>query len=172
MKHLTLLRHAKSSWDKPGVNDFDRPLNKRGRQAAALMGAYIRKNNITPEHVLCSSAVRTRQTLSLILPSLDSDPVITFRDRLYLASPSQMLAQISSIPDQVSHLLVIGHNPGTHMLALDLVDPAQSNAQMTGRLAEKFPTAALAHFQFDTAAWNSVTSGGGALKAFVTPRSL
>jgi phosphohistidine phosphatase len=172
MKYLTLLRHAKSSWDKPGVNDFDRPLNKRGREAAALMGAYIRNNNITPEHVLCSSAARTRQTLSLMLPCLDNDPVITFRDRLYLASPSQMLAQITSVPDQVSHLLVIGHNPGTQMLALDLVDPAQSNAQMTERLAEKFPTAALAHFQFDTAAWKSIVSGSGALKAFVTPRSL
>ncbi|NOX94757.1 MAG: histidine phosphatase family protein, partial [Alphaproteobacteria bacterium] len=94
MKRLTLMRHAKSSWDKPDVHDFDRTLNERGGKAAPLMGVYMKENRLIPDYILCSSAVRTRQTLELILPYFDDATEVIFSDRLYLASPDAMLKLI------------------------------------------------------------------------------
>jgi len=172
MKRLTLMRHAKSSWDKPDVHDFDRTLNERGRKAAPLMGVYMKENRLIPDCILCSSAVRTRQTLELILPYFDGAAEVSFSDRLYLASPGEMLKQIKAVSDQYAHILIIAHNPGTHMLALNLIDPDHSNSAAIAILAENFPTAALAHFELEITRWREANSGRGALKTFTTPRSL
>ncbi len=170
MKRLSLLRHAKSSWNDSTKDDFDRPLNKRGRAAAVLMGAFVEENTGAPDCVLCSSAVRTRETLDLIAPLFSARPHIEYSRGLYLASPPDILKAIGAAPQQYAHILVIAHNPGLHMLALDLADPARSRAPELGRLAEKFPTAALAHFEFDIADWDEPLRRRGALLHFATPK--
>jgi phosphohistidine phosphatase len=172
MKRLSLLRHAKSSWDDNVKDDFDRPLNRRGREAAVLMGAFLDENTGAPDCVLCSSAVRTRETLELMAPLFSARPHMEHSRGLYLASPPDILRSIGAAPQQYAHILVIAHNPGLHMLALDLADPARSSAPDLARLAEKFPTAALAHFEFDISAWDERLRRRGALRFFATPKDL
>jgi phosphohistidine phosphatase len=146
---LYLLRHAKSSWDEPGLADHDRPLARRGKRAADAMGRYMREHGIEPEVVLCSSATRTRQTLERLgLPDARIEP------ELYGADAATLRALI---PDASSAML-IGHNPGMQDLALSL---ARSGAKL-GELAEKFPTGARATIELDT----------GELVDFVRPRDL
>ncbi len=172
MKQLTLLRHAKSSWDNPDHDDFDRPLNERGRSAAPLMGAFMAQNGLLPDYILCSTAARTRETLKLILQAFDSAPRVNYSDDLYLSDPGTILAAVKAAPDDADHALVIVHNPGVHALALDLVDEEVSNKKAVRRLCKKFPTAALASFQFSGKDWRGVNYGVGALTLFVTPKTL
>lgn len=171
MKRLSLLRHAKSSWDSNARRDFDRPLNARGREAAARMGAYIEHEGLLPDLILCSAALRTRETLSRLGASLDGRPNTEFRDDLYLADPRAMLAAIRAADPAATHILVIGHNPGTEMLALDLCDPDRSDMGARERIAEKFPTAALAYFEGPDH-WRHFDKATCALKTYVTPKQL
>ncbi|NOX82102.1 MAG: histidine phosphatase family protein [Alphaproteobacteria bacterium] len=172
MKRLSLLRHAKSSWDDNVKGDFDRPLNRRGREAAVLMGAFMEENAGAPDCVLCSSAVRTRETLDIMAPLFSARPDIEYSRGLYLSSPADILGAIGAASQQYAHILVIAHNPGLHMLAMEIADPARSSAPDLGRLAEKFPTAALAHFEFDIDGWNAPLRRRGALRLFATPKDL
>lgn len=180
MNRLTLMRHAKSSWDGSYKDDFDRPLNKRGRRDAPLMGAVINEQLGAPDIVLCSDAARTRETLTLAAPHFSNEPAIDYQHTLYLASPAQLLASIAATGTAAraarkaapAHILVIAHNPGLHALSLSLADPARSRPQDLIRLAEKFPTAALAHFTFDTPDWPERLPRKGILKLFATPKSL
>jgi len=113
MKQLTLIRHAKSSWDAPGLDDFDRPLNQRGLRDAPEMGQRLRKEGIRPDLVLVSPAVRARETAELLLPSLDlGREKVQFEKEIYEASCATLLKLVRSQPDQVVHLMLIGHNPG------------------------------------------------------------
>ncbi len=172
MKRLTLMRHAKSDWVDRSLSDIDRPLNERGCAAAPLAGAFLCENAPPPDMILCSSATRTRQTLDLLLPYMKPAPEFDITERLYLASPSGMLGMITAADDTYQHILMIGHNPGTHVLALDVMDPERSNHGSIAAMAGKFPTAALAHFEFDMAAWKDIKRRAGALKFFKTPKML
>lgn len=171
MLRLTLLRHAKSSWDDPDLPDHERPLSKRGTRAAARIGRYIAEHHLTPELILCSDAIRARATLSLLLSMLDQPaPPATISADLYLTDPDTILAALCANAGSAKHIMTIGHNPGLHALALSLA--ASSQANHLAQLAMKFPTAALAHFTFNTAAWADVTPATGTLELYVTPRSL
>ena len=117
MKTIYLLRHAKSSWDDSSLPDHDRPLNGRGRSAAPRVGAHMRAEGYLPDLVLCSTATRTRLTLEGVLSELEVEPAIEFEEELYLAAPSEMLDLVRSVPDTVESVLLVGHNPGTGMLA-------------------------------------------------------
>ena len=172
MKHLTLMRHAKSDWSDSSLGDIDRPLNERGRHAAPRMGAFMQEGDISPDLILCSSATRTRQTLELIAPFFTSTPEIVIDEAFYLAAPVEMLRAIKTTANERHHILMVGHNPGTHLLALDLIDPKRSDRHAVSMLGGKFPTAALAHFEFDCASWSDVGRGRGALKVFQTPKLL
>ena len=97
MLTLSLLRHAKSSWDDSSQKDFDRALSKRGETAAPRVGAYMAQQGLAPDLVLCSPAVRARQTLDLVLPHLATGPTVVYEDRFYLAAPSVMLARVRKI---------------------------------------------------------------------------
>jgi phosphohistidine phosphatase len=170
MLTLSLLRHAKSSWDDPGLGDVERPLNERGEKAAARMGAYMAEHGIAPDLVLSSPSVRTRQTLDLLLPKLPSRPPVAFEDNLYLASAATMLRRVRKLKAAVSHVMVVGHDPGMHSLAAELAgsgNPADLQA-----LAAKFPTAGLAVIAFEARAWPQVKPGAGRLVLFMTPRRL
>ena len=170
MLTLSLFRHAKSSWDDAGVKDFDRALAPRGEEAAPRMGAFMAEHDIQPQLILCSPAVRTRQTLDLVLPHLGGDPTVVYEDGFYLASASQLLARVRKVEAKVRHIMIVGHDPGMHGLAVEL---AGSGApKLMQALAAKFPTAGLAVLDFDVPAWPKVGPGIGQLRLFMTPKRL
>ncbi|WP_193368275.1 SixA phosphatase family protein [Pelagibius marinus] len=172
MPELLLLRHAKSDWKDAALDDFDRPLSKRGRQAAPRMGEYLRAQGLEPNLVLCSSARRARETLKLVLTALASEPEISYLKSLYLAPPSRMLAILRRQSPETGRILLIAHNPGLERLALGLARGAegQDHSAAAQSMAEKFPTAALARFR--VAAWASLGEAPAELAAFVRPRDL
>lgn len=170
MLTLSLLRHAKSDWSGPGMDDFDRPLAARGREAAPRMGAYMAAAGLRPRLILCSEAVRTRQTLDLVLPHLGDAPEVSFERGLYLASAATMIGRLHRVPATVPHVLMVGHDPGMHETAVALAGRGAPAAMTT--LARKFPTAGLAVLAFDVSTWEAIAPGEGRLLAFVTPKSL
>src|SRR5262245_48170316 len=141
MLTLSLLRHAKSSWDDGSLQDFDRPLAKRGQSAAPRMGRFMAERGLAPQLILCSPAVRARQTLDLVLPHLSGGPTIVYEDGFYLAASSVLLARLRKVEDKVAHVLIVGHDPGIQGLALELSGSGKGEALKA--LGRKFPTAAL-----------------------------
>jgi phosphohistidine phosphatase len=161
-KRLLLLRHAKSSWDDPNIDDHDRPLNGRGRRAAAQVGRYLRDEGMAPAVVLCSSALRTRQTLELL--ELDGDPEVLVEPELYGASAGELLDRLHRLHDATPSVLLIGHNPGMHDLAVVLTGDHDR--------IPAFPTAALAELSAPIATWPDLEPGGASLERLVTPKDL
>jgi phosphohistidine phosphatase len=163
---LYLLRHAKSSWDDPTLTDHDRPLAPRGRRDAKLIAKHLRRAGGDPELVLCSSAVRTRETLELLRPALAGATVMV-EEELYGASSDDLLARVRLVPDPVASVLLIGHNPGLHELALSLATAGEE----LERLELKFPTAALATLALATT-WSRLAPAGATLETYVVPKQL
>ncbi len=166
MRSVHLLRHAKSSWES-GLPDHERPLAPRGRRAATAICRYMQEQGIEPELVLCSSARRTRETLELIEPALGSAETL-IEDELYGASKAVLLDRVRALPDAIGSVMLIGHNPGIELLALDLARPGPQRSE----LEEKFPTAALATLAFAGASWHELGPGAAELAGFVKPRDL
>lgn len=172
MKTLLLLRHAKSSWDDPRLDDFDRPLNPRGRRAAPRMGRWMRDEGWLPERVLCSAARRAIETWKEVEAVLDPEslPAVEVLRGLYLAEPERILELLGRHGGGAERVLVVGHNPGFHELARALAhggDPAG-----LGELRRKFPTGALAILSFPVDGWGEVSTGSGRLERFVRPADL
>src|SRR3990172_503494 len=168
---LSLLRHAKSSWAEPGIDDHERPLAKRGAKAAPEIGAYLRRERLRPDLVLCSGAVRARATLALVLAELGPPaPEVRYDDALYLATPAVMLGLLRRIDAAHAHVMVVGHNPGLHALALELI--GEGSRKDIAELATKFPTAALAVLAIDAASWSKIGAASARLERFVTPRRI
>jgi phosphohistidine phosphatase len=177
MKELLLLRHAKSSWAEPGRDDFERPLNKRGRRAAAHMGNWLADQGLQPKLVLCSSARRTRETLDLLHEALGTRVPLHIEPGLYLADAAALLARLHRVDANVPSVLVIAHNPGLQELACALADaPGAADAATRARLRQKFPTAALARFRLKLDDWRRLSPdmGSGAIKllALVSPNDV
>ena len=176
MLRLSLLRHAKSSWDEPDLGDHERQLTKRGTKAACRIARYIADNDLRPDLILCSDAIRTLATLTLLRPALGQPaPRTVITAGLYLANPSQIMSVMSletgkAPPGSAPHVMVIGHNPGLHALALSL--SRGGSKRDLSELAMKYPTAALAHFILDIDDWSDLETATGALDRFITPRSL
>jgi phosphohistidine phosphatase len=169
MLRLALLRHAKSSWDDPDIDDFDRPLNERGRRSAPVMGQMLASLNFKPDVILCSPAKRTRETLEGIQPFLKGGAnAAAFDKGLYLASAGDLLSRIQKSAPAAAAVLVIGHNPGMHALATRLA--ASGDPGAIARLSNKFPTAALAVYSFPHATWADLTRETGHIEAFITPK--
>ena len=171
MKTLSLLRHAKSSWDDPVARDFDRALNARGVAGAALIGGYLRDEGLDYDHVISSPAVRCTETLDHLYEGLGRSFHPTWDRRVYLASCVTLLDVVHEAPDHADHLLMCGHNPGLEDLILLLV-PDRDGDDRRDAVEEKFPTAALAEMEFDVDRWADVKSGGGRLVRLVRPRDL
>ncbi len=167
---LTLFRHAKSSWATPGLPDFDRPLAPRGEAAAPLMAAFLAENGLIPELILASPSVRTRETLDLALPDFTPQPRIDYDETVYEASAPVMIGLIRQTPDDVHHLMILGHNPGLQALAVDLI--GSGDPELRRAIARKFPTAAIAVIGFDVPNWSGVKPRAGTLLRFVTPKWL
>ena len=169
MPRLMLLRHAKSSWAEAAPDDFDRPLNRRGRRAAAAMGAHMASCGLIPRRILCSPAVRARETLNGVLSTLPTAPDVRFVSALYAASETGYLTAIRAHADDAESLLIIGHNPAIEDTALQLA--GNRTAPAYAAMREKFPTAALAVLDFE-GDWRALRAQAAHLAAFVRPRDL
>jgi phosphohistidine phosphatase len=161
---LYLLRHAKSSWDDPSLADHERPLSHRGARGAQLMAAQLR-GAVEPALVLCSTALRARQTLQVL--SLASE--VCYEDGLYAAGAAELLGRLQRLADQVASAMVIGHNPGLQLLAVSLT--GQGDPLLIARLREKLPTGALVKLVFQ-GPWASLAEGRATLEDLVFPREL
>ena len=170
MRRLLLLRHAKSDWSEPGASDHERPLNRRGREAAPRIGAYVRRHRLTPDGVLCSTARRTRDTWALLAAEITNAPPATFVERIYEATPRTLLDLLRGAEPGGESLLVVGHNPGLHELATQLI--ASGDADDRERLREKLPTGGLVVIDFAIADWSKLHARSGRLERFVVPRML
>jgi phosphohistidine phosphatase len=170
MHQLLLLRHAKSSWDDAAMADRDRSLSPRGRRAAVAMRRAMRDLGLSPDLVLVSTATRTLETLSLLEP-WDDTPLIEPLDELYLASAKRLFATLRGVAETVRTVLLIGHNPGMHELALALTDQHASAEKLVRDVRESFPTTGLAEFSI-TGPWARLDAGGARLLRFLTPRML
>lgn len=168
---LLLLRHAKSSRDDPALADIDRPLNRRGEKAAARMGEYIARSKLVPERVLCSPALRTRQTWILAAAHMPSPPSATIAPELYdFGDGTPLLTCLRARGGDAKRLMLVAHNPSTHNLALRLV--GSGPADLRQQLAQKYPTGALAVLIFDAGNWARIAEGTGKLERFIRPRDL
>ncbi|NGO52495.1 SixA phosphatase family protein [Allomesorhizobium camelthorni] len=167
---LLLLRHGKSSWDDPSLADFDRPLAPRGRKAAERMGRELAARNWLPQLALVSPTARTCETWEVVAAALPGSVSADFSDTLYDATAEDVLSEIQRTPKAVKTLLILGHNPGLEDLARRLAG-ANSEAKALQRLREKFPTAALARFDFD-GKWAELGFGRARLTHFLRPRDL
>jgi phosphohistidine phosphatase len=169
MRTLWLLRHAKSSWGQAGLADHERPLNARGRDAAARIGRHLALRGVCPDLVLCSSALRARQTLERVIGALDAEPEIRVESDLYLAGEGALLQRLGELPDGASSVLLVGHNPGIAELAAQLA--VRGDADGLAALRTKYPTGALAELRPDAQRWSDLARGCE-LVAFVTPKQL
>ena len=150
---------------EPGMADRDRPLTRRGRRDAALMGKAIAAE--PPDSILCSPAKRTRETLEEILPLLPNKPHVGFIDALY-GAPGDYLEAIADNGEDAKRLLVVGHNPAIHVTALLLAGSRET--ELREAMAAKFPTATLAVIAFKADTWSTIRPGAGKLASFIRPR--
>ena len=140
VKTILLLRHAKSAWSDPRLDDHDRPLNRRGEQAAKAMADHIARHEPRPDLILCSTAMRTRQTLAPLIKLLDAPaPPIALEKGLYLASEDVLLAHLQAVGDDIATVLLIGHNDGIWHLAEGLAGsgPADALAAAAGEIPHR-----------------------------------
>ena len=142
VKTLLLLRHAKSSWDDSTLDDHDRPLKPRGIKAARRMGRLIREQSLHPELILCSTAVRARQTLHLLLDESGLKPVVELSEQIFHCPPSEFAIVLQGVGETIITVMLVGHNPGMEEFLF----------QLTGQ-NETFPTAALAVLELDLSNW-------------------
>ncbi len=170
MLTLTLFRHAKSSWDAPQLRDIDRPLNQRGKSQARKMGEWLSERQIDPDLLICSTARRARQTLKQLRKNWDCKADTVFESRLYLASPGVIIGLLDEFGKKIPHIMVIGHNPGLHILATRLAQKGESQALQ--RLAEKYPTSAVSVIESKAGKWKKIARAPGNLLYFATPKSL
>lgn len=162
MKTLLLLRHGKSSWTDASLADHDRPLKKRGREAAKRMGRLIRELNLVPDHILSSSAARAVATAELAAKEAKCDGQVEVALLLYHADPSAFVAVVSRVPSHFERVLIVGHNPGLE----DWLD------RLIGRV-ETFPTAALAQIELPIDSWLDLsTDTRGKLQGLWRPKEI
>ena len=164
-KRLILTRHAKSSWDDPTTPDHDRPLNERGKAAAADLGDWLSSRGYVPDEVLCSDALRTRKTWSGIAPALPGTPILELKPALYHAGPDVMLAVLRHA--KADTVMMIGHNPGIAEFANRIVARAPLSPDF-----QRYPTGATLVVDFGIDTWDAVTWASGAVDDFIIPREV
>lgn len=170
MTLLAILRHAKSSWDDSALDDFDRPLNDRGRKAARRVGREMKARGMRFDQVLASPAARVRETLDEVARGYGGELDVRFDDALYGASAEALLGFVRAIPGKAHAPLLVGHDPGLHQLVLRLT--RDDGAKLRGRIAAKFPTGALAMIALDATRWDEVEPGSGEIRELILPRDL
>ncbi len=169
VKTLTLLRHAKSSWDDTVERDFDRPVNGRGRRAAARVGRWVADAGLEFDHVVASPAVRVRQTIEGVEDGLGHPLKPIWDTRVYLSSAATLLLLVQQFSDEHQDALLVGHNPGCEDLLLMLVPPG---GDLRAQAEVKYPTATLARIELDIERWADADDNIGELVQFIRPRDL
>ncbi|NGO09126.1 histidine phosphatase family protein [Streptomyces sp. HC44] len=164
-RRIVLFRHAKADW--PQVPDRERPLAERGRKDAAVAGLKLADTGIHFDLALCSTATRTRETWKLAVQEFPQRPKTVYEERLYEASPGELIAVLNEIPDDVQNVLLIGHNPGVQGLADILAGQSEGDAQE--RMSRRgFPAAAFAVLTV-SGSWKTVEPGVGTLLDYWAP---
>jgi phosphohistidine phosphatase len=162
MKTLLVLRHAKSSWNHPELDDHERPLNERGRRDGPRMGELMRTYGLMPDIVISSDAVRAQLTADAVAEAARYAGEILLDPRLYMASPADILSLLRTVREDAETVMIIGHNPGLE----ELIE------QLTGE-RQDFPTAALAHMVLEIDQWRDLTrSTRGTLLGHWRPKEL
>ncbi len=161
MKYLYLVRHAKSSWSDLSLDDFDRPLNKRGKHNAPFMGEKLRKRGVKPDIILSSPALRAKKTAQKIAKELGY-PVqkIKWRKGIYEATESHLLAILQSVKKELKTVMMVGHNPEFTQFSNMLCDSYIYN----------IPTSGVVCIQFDVEKWSEVSEKSGELLFFDYPK--
>jgi phosphohistidine phosphatase len=167
MRRLMLLRHAKTERAEPGQRDRDRKLTKRGRDDAAVIGAYMARHGHTPDLALVSPAKRAQETWALLAPAFAKTPRLVNEEHIY-NSTSEALFKIISETRGAHSLLVVGHNPGLHDIAVQLI--ASGDVEVRERVAEKLPTSGLVVIDLAFDDWSRLHLHSGRLERYVTPR--
>lgn len=170
MKKVILVRHGKSSWDNPDLDDHDRPLNPRGRAAAPVIAGWLDRRRHRPDIVLCSSAQRTRETASRMASVIEDMPTPLIDEGLYHASPKAILERLRGLDSDLGTVMVIGHNPGLSALSRKLSGP--NVRRRCARAFEHFPTAAAAVFTADIDRWKDLSYGETDFIDFARPKEL
>jgi phosphohistidine phosphatase len=171
MLTLLLLRHAKSSWGDPSGDDAGRPLTKRGRKAAGVMGGFIAASKLVPELVLCSPAKRARETWDLAAAELPSGIELQIVESLYdFGDGSALLAAIRAHGGNTTRLMLVGHNPSIEQLAQRLIGSGEP--ELRRRIAEKYPTGALTVIAVGIEKWPDLQEATGRLVHFIRPRDI
>ena len=170
MRRLILFRHAKAEAATPAQKDLSRALIERGRKDAARIGGYMATHALTPDRVLVSPARRTQETWKLLSAAFKPAPGAATVEKLYDATPHAILAVIKDTPASAHTLLVVGHNPGLHEVALMLI--ASGDIDARERLNEKLPTSGLVIVDFTVDDWTRLYPKSGRLERFVSPRIL
>lgn len=171
MKTLTVLRHAKSSWDQPNTDDFDRPLNERGWKAARRIGNELKHRKAHFDLGLASPAARVRETLDGVSETYGEFAFpVRFEPRIYLADTATLLQLIGGVPDEIDALLLVGHNPGLERLVAILTH--DDGEGLRARVEHKFPTAAIATIELPVSRWANVEPGSGKIVELLLPKEL
>lgn len=162
MKHLLIMRHAKSSWDQPNLSDYERPLNERGQIAALKMGSFLKELNILPQAILYSTAQRTTETMSLFVEASQFQGTLLPKDDLYASSAESYLSIIRNYKEDHETIIIIGHNPSCENLC-----------RMLCGSETFFPTAAIGHLALPIDHWQDLDSNTkGILKNIWRPKDL
>lgn len=170
MRKLFLLRHAKSSWDDPVLTDFDRPLSRRGREAATRIAAFIERLDQPPRLALVSTARRTRETWEALAEVMPEVPT-SFEPGLYAAGQTDLFRRLQKLDPPLESVILVGHNPGLERLADCLID-GRGEAVALDRMARKYPTGALAELTLDIGGWDRLECGCGKITRFTRPVDL
>ena len=170
MRRLSLLRHAKSDWGDPSIDDFYRPLNGRGKKAAQAMGRYLLEQGVKFDLVVASPAARVVETLKGLGKSGWQSGVVRYEQSIYGATTRELIDFIRSIGDDMQNVLLVGHNPTMANLVAQLA--REDEAGLRSSVVAKYPTGALAELELDVDSWSAVEPACSQLTRFVTPRTL
>ena len=162
MKTLLIMRHAKSSWKHPGLSDYERPLNRRGKRDAPRMGEHLRQKALVPDRILTSSAKRARKTARKVAKASRYTGKVKKLETFYDSVPGVYYETLQGLPDQYQRVLVVGHNPTMEQLV----------NYLTGRV-KRMPTAAIAHIELPIERWEVLDlNTHGTLVNLWTPKTL
>lgn len=159
MKKLYLIRHAKSDWSNPALDDFDRPLNNRGKKNASLIGRLLHKKDIHPDLIISSPAYRARETTRKIAKKISYKNEIMYNENIYESSLKTILEIVNFIEDEYDEVFIVGHNPGLNMLAFYLID-----------FNDNLPTVGVLEIEFDCESWREVNKKNAKLVSFEYPK--
>lgn len=170
MKRLCVLRHAKSSWDDPKLDDFNRPLNERGWKAARRMGRELKHRGMRFDYVLASTAARVRETIDGLEDKFAFNAEIHFEPAMYGASEAVLLSLVRALPETVRAPLLVGHNPGLERLLIELTH--DDDAGLRDEIGGKYPTGAFAVVELPVQRWGDVAPGSGQIVELILPKDL